>query len=155
MILWQSFRQNLAVARGFEPMSDVEMASLCKRCALVAGVGHLELYKATMKTMATWAEPSMVSRLARICRSSIQAIRSSAPSRSPPCNDAAGAARRADAHLNRLLSAPCRHSPARSRMAERKVPSEDYSGRTPMRLHHAFIRASADPAASCGVGMVC
>jgi hypothetical protein len=42
-------RQNLAIARGFEPMSDAEMEALRKRCAATAGDGHLELYKSTMK----------------------------------------------------------------------------------------------------------
>jgi predicted aldo/keto reductase-like oxidoreductase len=42
-------RQNLAVARGFKPMTAEEMGALSKRCALAAGDGHLELYKSTMK----------------------------------------------------------------------------------------------------------
>ena len=42
-------RQNLAVARGFRPMTPDEMASLRARCAPEAGDGHLELYKSTMK----------------------------------------------------------------------------------------------------------
>ena len=42
-------RQNLAVARGFRPMTADEMASLRARCAPEAGDGHLELYKSTMK----------------------------------------------------------------------------------------------------------
>jgi aryl-alcohol dehydrogenase-like predicted oxidoreductase len=42
-------RQNLGIARGFRPMSEVEMESLQKRCASAAGDGHLELYKSTMK----------------------------------------------------------------------------------------------------------
>ena len=42
-------RQNLAVARGFRPMTPDEMASLRARCAPDAGDGHLELYKSTMK----------------------------------------------------------------------------------------------------------
>ena len=42
-------RQNLAIARGFKPMSAEEMEALQKRCAGAAGDGHLELYKSTMK----------------------------------------------------------------------------------------------------------
>jgi len=42
-------RQNLAIARGFKPMTAEEMQSLYKRCAPDAGDGHLELYKSTMK----------------------------------------------------------------------------------------------------------
>ncbi len=42
-------RQNLAIARGFKPMTTVEMEALSKRCASAAGDGHLELYKSTMK----------------------------------------------------------------------------------------------------------
>src|SRR5437879_11234120 len=42
-------RQNLAVARGFRPMTAAEMEALRKRCAPAAGDGHLELYKSTMK----------------------------------------------------------------------------------------------------------
>ena len=42
-------RQNLAIARGFEPMTDDEMGALRRRCAPAAGDGHLELYKSTMK----------------------------------------------------------------------------------------------------------
>src|SRR4051812_45956330 len=42
-------RQNLGVARGFRPMTAVEMEALSKRCAAAAGDGHLELYKSTMK----------------------------------------------------------------------------------------------------------
>jgi aryl-alcohol dehydrogenase-like predicted oxidoreductase len=42
-------RQNLAIARGFRPMSAEEMEALSKRCASAAGDGHLELYKSTMK----------------------------------------------------------------------------------------------------------
>jgi aryl-alcohol dehydrogenase-like predicted oxidoreductase len=40
-------RQNLAVARGFEPMSPEEMAALRARVALPASDGHFELYKTT------------------------------------------------------------------------------------------------------------
>jgi uncharacterized protein len=42
-------RQNLAIARGFKPMTAEEMEALQKRCAAAAGDGHLELYKSTMK----------------------------------------------------------------------------------------------------------
>jgi len=41
--------QNLAIARGFQPMTAVEMEKLQERCASPAGDGHLELYKSTMK----------------------------------------------------------------------------------------------------------
>jgi aryl-alcohol dehydrogenase-like predicted oxidoreductase len=42
-------RQNVAIARGFQPMSPGDMEALRQRCAVVAGDGHLELYKTTMK----------------------------------------------------------------------------------------------------------
>jgi uncharacterized protein len=42
-------RQNLAIARGFKPMTEKEMDALRKRCAPEGGDGHLELYKSTMK----------------------------------------------------------------------------------------------------------
>ncbi len=42
-------RQNLAIARGFKPMTASEMEALSNRCARAAGDGHLELYKSTMK----------------------------------------------------------------------------------------------------------
>jgi aryl-alcohol dehydrogenase-like predicted oxidoreductase len=42
-------RQNLAIARGFQPMSPEEMQTLADRCHRAAGDGHLELYKSTMK----------------------------------------------------------------------------------------------------------
>jgi hypothetical protein len=42
-------RQNLAIARAFKPMSAAEMRALRQRCAGVAGDGHLELYKTTMR----------------------------------------------------------------------------------------------------------
>src|SRR5438270_3131697 len=42
-------RQNLAIARGFRPMTPEEMEALVRRCAPAAGDGHLELYKSTMK----------------------------------------------------------------------------------------------------------
>ncbi len=41
-------RQNLAVARGFQPMTSAEMEALVRRCAESAGDGHYELYKSTM-----------------------------------------------------------------------------------------------------------
>jgi aryl-alcohol dehydrogenase-like predicted oxidoreductase len=40
--------QNLAVARGFRPMDDDEMAALRERCRAVAGDGRLERFKTTM-----------------------------------------------------------------------------------------------------------
>jgi aryl-alcohol dehydrogenase-like predicted oxidoreductase len=39
--------QNLAIARGFSPMSDSEMTSLRERCRALAGDGHLERFKTT------------------------------------------------------------------------------------------------------------
>jgi uncharacterized protein len=42
-------RQNLAIARGFKPMTPEEMQALHQRCAFFAGDGHLELYKSTKK----------------------------------------------------------------------------------------------------------
>jgi aryl-alcohol dehydrogenase-like predicted oxidoreductase len=42
-------RQNLAVARGFTPLSADEMEALRRRCAPYAADGHLELYKSTAK----------------------------------------------------------------------------------------------------------
>jgi len=42
-------RQNLAIARGFQPMAAAEMEALRRRCAAAAGDGHLEMYKSTMK----------------------------------------------------------------------------------------------------------
>jgi aryl-alcohol dehydrogenase-like predicted oxidoreductase len=42
-------RQNLAIARGFKPMTAEEMEALARRCRPAAGDGHLELYKSTMK----------------------------------------------------------------------------------------------------------
>jgi aryl-alcohol dehydrogenase-like predicted oxidoreductase len=41
-------RQNLAIARGFTPMSDEQMATLRARVLSVAADGHLELYKMTV-----------------------------------------------------------------------------------------------------------
>jgi aryl-alcohol dehydrogenase-like predicted oxidoreductase len=40
-------RQNLAVARGFTPMTDEQMVALRARVAETAADGHLELYKTT------------------------------------------------------------------------------------------------------------
>jgi hypothetical protein len=40
-------RQNLAVARGFTPMTAEQMDALRSRVAPVAGDGHFELYKTT------------------------------------------------------------------------------------------------------------
>lgn len=42
-------RQNLAIARGFTPMSASEMQALRERCAAYAADGHLELYKSTKR----------------------------------------------------------------------------------------------------------
>jgi uncharacterized protein len=42
-------RQNLAIARGFVPMTTEEMEALSLRCQRAAADGHLELYKSTMK----------------------------------------------------------------------------------------------------------
>ena len=42
-------QQNLAIARGFQPMSPAEMESLRRRCAPLAADGHLELYKSTKR----------------------------------------------------------------------------------------------------------
>jgi uncharacterized protein len=41
-------RQNLAIARGFEPMPAGEMEALRRRCTPAAADGHLELYKSTI-----------------------------------------------------------------------------------------------------------
>jgi predicted aldo/keto reductase-like oxidoreductase len=41
--------QNLAIARGFEPLTGTQMQALRDRCAPLAADGHLELYKSTMK----------------------------------------------------------------------------------------------------------
>jgi aryl-alcohol dehydrogenase-like predicted oxidoreductase len=41
--------QNLAVARGFQPMSGHDMASLREQCKVFAADGHLELFKVTKK----------------------------------------------------------------------------------------------------------
>lgn len=42
-------RQNLAIARGFKPMTPQEMQDLRQSCAAYAADGHLELYKSTLK----------------------------------------------------------------------------------------------------------
>jgi hypothetical protein len=42
-------RQNLAVARGFVPMSPADMRALRERCAAFAADGHLEPYKSTKR----------------------------------------------------------------------------------------------------------
>jgi len=42
-------RQNVAIARGFTPMSPAEMQALRQRCQSFAADGHLELYKSTKK----------------------------------------------------------------------------------------------------------
>jgi aryl-alcohol dehydrogenase-like predicted oxidoreductase len=42
-------RQNLAIARGFKPMTAKEMEDLRRRCSAPAGDGHLELYESTMR----------------------------------------------------------------------------------------------------------
>jgi aryl-alcohol dehydrogenase-like predicted oxidoreductase len=41
--------QNLAVARGFKPLSSDQMDALRQRAAAAAGDGHLELYKSSKK----------------------------------------------------------------------------------------------------------
>ena len=41
--------QNLAVARGFKPLSEEQMQAIRTKAADAAGDGHLELYKSTMK----------------------------------------------------------------------------------------------------------
>jgi len=42
-------RQNIALARGFQPMGAVEMEQLRARCAPFALDGRFELYKTTSK----------------------------------------------------------------------------------------------------------
>src|SRR4051794_5751130 len=42
-------RQNLAIARGFQPMTAQEMEALCRRCAPAAGDGRHEPYKLSLK----------------------------------------------------------------------------------------------------------
>src|ERR1017187_9409957 len=41
--------QNVAIARGFKPMSPQEMQALRERCRPSSGDGHLELFKTTKK----------------------------------------------------------------------------------------------------------
>jgi predicted aldo/keto reductase-like oxidoreductase len=45
----QVMRQNLDIARGFQPMSADEMTALAQRCQFLAADGHLEMYKSTKK----------------------------------------------------------------------------------------------------------
>lgn len=45
----QVLRQNLAVARDFQPMTEGEMLALARRCQGLAGDGHLEMYKSSKK----------------------------------------------------------------------------------------------------------
>ncbi len=45
----QVLRQNLSIARGFQPMSAAEMRRLRSRCAPLAADGHLELYKSSIR----------------------------------------------------------------------------------------------------------
>jgi aryl-alcohol dehydrogenase-like predicted oxidoreductase len=40
-------KQNLAVARGFKPLSESDMAALRKRCKVLAGDGRYERFKTT------------------------------------------------------------------------------------------------------------
>ena len=42
-------RQNLAIARNFQPMTALEMQTLRERCASTASDGHPELYKSTKR----------------------------------------------------------------------------------------------------------
>jgi aryl-alcohol dehydrogenase-like predicted oxidoreductase len=42
-------RQNVAIARGFTPLTTTEMQALRDRCAEYAADGHLELYKTTKR----------------------------------------------------------------------------------------------------------
>jgi predicted aldo/keto reductase-like oxidoreductase len=41
--------QNLAIARGFQPLDAAQMQALRERCAPLAADGHLELYKTTKR----------------------------------------------------------------------------------------------------------
>ena len=45
----QVLRQNLGIAKGFQPMTSDEMTALAARCADYAADGHLEMYKSTKK----------------------------------------------------------------------------------------------------------
>jgi hypothetical protein len=42
-------RQNVGIARGFQPMTPEEMRALRERCRSSSGDGHLELYKTTKR----------------------------------------------------------------------------------------------------------
>ena len=42
-------RQNLAIARGFRPMTEKQMHDLRSRCALAAGDGRFEVYKTSLR----------------------------------------------------------------------------------------------------------
>jgi hypothetical protein len=42
-------RQNLALARGFKPLTRGQMQAIRQRCASYAADGHLELFKTTIK----------------------------------------------------------------------------------------------------------
>ena len=61
-------RQNLAVARGFQPMSARQMAALRKRVAEQAADGRFELYKTTAMHEARSAASSTGSRARKNCR---------------------------------------------------------------------------------------
>ncbi len=45
----QVLRQNLDIAKGFQPMTAAEMTALAQRCQFLAADGHLEMYKSTKK----------------------------------------------------------------------------------------------------------
>ena len=45
----QVLRQNLEIAKGFQPMTLEEMTALVQRCQALAADGHLEMYKSTKK----------------------------------------------------------------------------------------------------------
>jgi predicted aldo/keto reductase-like oxidoreductase len=49
----QVLRQNLEVAKGFQPMTSEEMLALARRCRQLAADGHLEMYKSTRKYEAS------------------------------------------------------------------------------------------------------
>lgn len=42
-------QQNLAIARGFQPITEAEMQALRERCKILAADGRLELFKVTKK----------------------------------------------------------------------------------------------------------
>ncbi len=46
-------RQNLDIAKGFQPMTADEMMALAQRCQPLAADGHLEMYKSTRKYEAS------------------------------------------------------------------------------------------------------